>query len=219
MALLDELKLSDLGLQSRVDALLDAPAELLLPERLLLYALVRGLRPARCLEIGSHFGGSTTIIVGALDDVGAGVLVCVDPNPLVPVELWSGIAHRATMVRGHSPAALVEARADVDGDFDFVFIDGDHTRPGVVQDVEGVLDFAAPGAHLLFHDSHYFDVSAAIDDCVARHAGRLVDCGTLSTLSTEPIVAPDGRAARWGGFRMLRVARSRVARSNDEGGR
>ncbi len=211
MALLDDLKLSDLGLQSRIEALLDAPAELLLPERLLLYALVRGLRPERCLEIGSHFGGSTTIIAGALDDVGGGVLVCVDPSPLVPPEIWSRIAHRATMVRGYSPDALVEARATVDGDFEFVFIDGDHTRAGVVRDVEGVLDFVAPGAHLLFHDSHYWEVSAGIDDCVARHADRLVECGTLSTLSTEPIVAPDGKTARWGGFRMLRVAASHVA--------
>ena len=211
MALLDELKLSDLGLQSRVEALLDAPAELLLPERLLLYALVRGLRPERCLEIGSHFGGSTTIIAGALDDVGGGVLVCVDPSPLGTAR--DLVTDRAPRHDGSRllTGALVEARATVDGDFEFVFIDGDHTRAGVVCDVEGVLDFVAPGAHLLFHDSHYWEISAGIDDCVARHADRLVECGTLSTLSTEPIVAPDGKTARWGGFRMLRVAGSHVA--------
>ena len=42
----------------------------------------------------------------------------------------------------------------------------------------------------------------------AYNADRLVECGTLSTLSTKPIVAPDGKTARWGGFRMLRVAAS-----------
>src|SRR5690606_3463670 len=61
MSTLDYLKVTAPELPGRVQHLLDAPAELLLPERLLMYALVRGLRPVRCLEIGTHFGGSTTI--------------------------------------------------------------------------------------------------------------------------------------------------------------
>jgi predicted O-methyltransferase YrrM len=200
MVLLDQLKMADADLRDRMDTLLDAPAELLLPERVLLYALVRGLRPERCLEIGSHFGGSTTIIGAALDDGSDGRLVCVDPNPLVPAAVWETVAHRATMLRGYSPAILPAARAEAGGDFDFIFIDGDHSREGVVRDVDGVLDVAAPGAHLLFHDSHYFEVAAAIGDCLTRHSGVLVDCGTVSTMSTPEI---DG--ARWGGFRLLRV--------------
>lgn len=202
----EDLKLQDAGLSTRVSTILDAPAELLLPERLLIYSIVRGLRPRRCLEIGTHFGGSTTIIAAALDDVGEGKLVCVDPNPLVPAPVWAGVAHRATMIRGCSPAALVEAYTQAGGDFDFVFVDGDHTTAGVIRDVEGVLEVAAPGAHLLFHDSHYWEVEAAIDACVARHPGRLMDAGTLSVLSTAPIVAPDGTTSRWGGLRMLRVS-------------
>lgn len=206
MGILDQLKLTDSGLRGRVQQLLDAPAELLLPERLLMYSLVRGLRPERCLEIGTHFGGSTTITCAALDDVGSGRMVCVDPNPLVPADLWATLAHRATMIRGTSPSALPEAVAVAGGLFDFVFIDGDHTQGGVVRDVEGVLTVAAPGAHLLFHDSHYWEVRDAIDACVARYPGRLVDAGTLSALSTDPIPGPDGVAAQWGGFRLLRVA-------------
>jgi hypothetical protein len=46
MGTLDHLKLTDPGLPGRMQQLLDAPAELLLPERLLMYSLVRGLRPA-----------------------------------------------------------------------------------------------------------------------------------------------------------------------------
>ncbi len=210
MGTLDYLKVTAPELTGRVQHLLDAPAELLLPERLLMYALVRGLRPARCLEIGTHFGGSTTITCAALDDVGAGHLVCVDPNPLVPDQVWLGLAHRATMLRGNSPGALAEATAMAGGLFDFVFIDGDHTHAGVVRDVDGVLGVAAPGAHLLFHDSHYWEVRDAIDECVTRHAGRLIDGGTLSALATEPITAPDGSQACWGGFRLLRVAATRV---------
>lgn len=210
MGTLDYLKVTDPGLTDRVQHLLDAPAELLLPERLLMYSLVRGLRPRRCLEIGTHFGGSTTITCAALDDVGAGQVVCVDPNPLVPEDVWARLAHRATMLRGFSPDKLADAVAVAGGLFDFVFIDGDHTHAGVVRDVEGVLTVAAAGAHLLFHDSHYWEVRDAIDDCVMRYHGRLLDAGTLSALSTDPITAPDGSQARWGGFRLLRVATTPV---------
>jgi hypothetical protein len=210
MSTLDYLKVTAPELSGRMQHLLDAPAELLLPERLLMYALVRGLRPARCLEIGTHFGGSTTITCAALDDIGTGQLICVDPNPLVPAEVWAGLSHRATMLRGTSPEVLAQAVTVAGGPFDFVFIDGDHTQAGVVRDVEGVLQVAAPGAHLLFHDSHYWEVREAIDECLTRFAGRLLDAGTLSTQSTDPIAAPDGTEARWGGFRMLRVATAPV---------
>lgn len=213
MVNLDELKLTDLALAGRTETLLGAPAELLLPERLLLYALVRGLRPERALEIGTHFGGSTTITCAALDDIGSGRLICVDPNPVVPDAVWAGVQHRATMIRGWSPDALVEAYTVAGGEFDFVFIDGDHTHAGVVRDVEGVLEVAAPGAHLLFHDSHYWEVSNAIDECLVRWPRRLVDAGTLSAMSTPLIAAPDGTVSRWGGLRLLRVAP--VARGED----
>jgi cephalosporin hydroxylase len=206
MVNVDELKLQDGSLAGRMETLLGAPAELLLPERLLLYAIVRGIRPARCLEIGTHFGGSTTITCAALDDSGQGRVVCVDPNPLVPPAVWEKVAHRATLLRGSSPDALVEAYTEAGGPFDFAFIDGDHTHTGVVRDVEGVIEVAAPGAHLLFHDSHYWEVSNAIDECLSRWPERLIDAGTLSTLSTAPLTAPDGTVSRWGGLRLLRVA-------------
>jgi hypothetical protein len=210
MATPDQLQLNDSALHPRLDTLLRAPAELLLPERLLLYALVRGLRPVRCLEIGTHFGGSTTIIAAALDDAGAGTLICIDPHPLVPSGVWDTVSHRATMIAKPSPAAVDDALERAGGRFDFVFIDGDHSLAGVVRDVEAVIQAAASGAHLLFHDSHYWEVAAAIDSCLTRFAGSLVDCGTLSTLSTAPITGADGSTARWGGLRMLRTTAERL---------
>jgi predicted O-methyltransferase YrrM len=207
MATLEQCKMrQDPVLRARMDLLLDAPAMLLLPERILLYALVRGLRPRHCLEIGSHFGGSTVITVAALDDVGEGQLICIDPKPQIPAETWSTLTHRATMIVGTSPQALKEARQTAGGDFDFIFIDGDHKREPVIRDVEGVLDIAAPGAHLLFHDSHFWQVREALDACVAKYPGRLFDCGMLSAFGTGAVVTPEGITTRMGGLRMLRVA-------------
>lgn len=43
----------------------DAPVQQFMPERLLLYSLICGLRPERTLEIGTLYGGSTMIICAA----------------------------------------------------------------------------------------------------------------------------------------------------------
>jgi len=47
-------------------------------ERILLYVLVRHLRPAACLETGVYYGGNSAFMLAALDRNGTGRLVSVD---------------------------------------------------------------------------------------------------------------------------------------------
>jgi predicted O-methyltransferase YrrM len=172
-------------------------------ERVVLYSTVLGLRPTRSLEIGTHRGGSASIIVAALDDVGSGTLVCVDPNPLVVPELWAQLAHRASLIAGSSPDVLPEALKAAGGRFDFALIDGDHEEDGVVRDIEGVLPLLADEAHLLFHDAHLTTVEAGINRMLTQYRKHLVDGGMLSSERT-----PDERPGIcWGGLRMLRFSR------------
>ena len=56
------LELSELSAES-LERVLDADAELLGVERVLLYSLVFGLRPQRVLEIGTFKGGSADVMV------------------------------------------------------------------------------------------------------------------------------------------------------------
>jgi predicted O-methyltransferase YrrM len=193
---------------TRFGTIHDAPVHMLPPERVLLYALVFGLRPARCLEIGTLYGGSAMITVAALDDVGHGSLVCVDPNPQVTPEAWSGVAHRATLLQGSSPDILAEARRAAGGPFDLALIDGDHSHAGVVRDVMGVMDVLADGGHMLMHDAHYVEVRDGVDEVLHERATELIDCGMLSSAST-----PDAHSetVEWGGIRVLRLVASRNA--------
>ncbi len=178
-------------------------------ERVVLYSAVFGLRPRRCLEIGTHKGGSAAIIVAALDDIGEGTLACVDPNPLVAPEHWRQVAHRATLHAGGSPDVLPAARQAAGGPFDFALIDGDHEVEGVIRDVEGVLPLLSDTAYLLFHDAHFSPVREGIDRMLARHGRRLTDCGMLSAEQT-----PDGEnpGVSWGGLRMVKFCRTRARR-------
>jgi cephalosporin hydroxylase len=197
--------LEDGGITARMGTLLQAPALLLWPERLLLYALVTALRPARCLEIGTRLGGSAEIICSALEDVGTGRLVCIDPRAEVAAARWQALEPRATLIRRPSPGSLCEARRTAGAPFDFVFIDGDHTQAGVSADLEGVLGVTAPGATIVLHDAHYFGVAAAVTDVLGRRPLELIDCGLVSTSSTEPRIDRSGRTEVWAGLRMLRV--------------
>jgi SAM-dependent methyltransferase/predicted O-methyltransferase YrrM len=192
---------------SRFGVVYTTPAHMTAPERVLVYSLILGLRPARCLEIGTHKGGSALIIGAALDDLGGGTLVCVDPQPVVAPEHWAQIAHRATMIAGASPDILPQTVAAAGGPFDFALIDGDHEFPGVVRDIEGVLDVLAPTAYLLFHDANYYEVARAIDEMLCRHADRLVDCGMLSVQQTPEDRFVNGHRVVWGGLRLLRYHR------------
>lgn len=188
-------------------AVLDVDAEMLRPEKVLLYGLIFGLKPRRCLEIGTFRGGSAAVICAAMDDNGFGELVCVDPEPRIPPHVEERIAPRATIIKGGSPEVLAQARLAAGGELDFALIDGDHTKDGVRRDVEGALEHVAEGGYLLFHDCHFFEVAEAIDEALARHPRKLMDCGVLST-ARNPVEGEGshvgGRRVVWGGLRLLR---------------
>lgn len=188
-----------------------APVWMASSERLLLYALIYALRPARYLEVGSWKGGSALTVTAAMDAAGGpGAIVCVDPQPQFSDALFAQIQHRTAIVRGPSPDALPEAFAKAGGPFDFVLIDGDHSYLGAISDARGVMQYVADDAYLLVHDSHNPVVARAIDDFAAEYRDQVLDLGNLTR---EYIVQPiDGQPpARWFGLRLLKVDRRRSA--------
>lgn len=188
---------------SRFDVVHRAPVLMTIAERVVLYGLVVGLQPERCLEIGTCQGGSAMITVAALDDLGAGSLSCVDPNPLVKPEHWRAIAHRATLFQAPSPGILPIVTRAAGGKFDFALIDGDHSTAGVVRDTEGVLPHLENKAYLLFHDAYNSEVAEGIAIALRGPKNCLVNCGMVSTERT----VDSEHGVLWGGLQLLRVSR------------
>lgn len=201
-------------LAASMKTVLDVNAEMMEPERVLLYSLVFALKPSACLEIGTFRGGSSAIICKAMDDNGHGQLVCIDPDPRIPEDVWATIQHRTTLKQGASPEALAEASDFVSGGFDFALIDGDHGYQGALDDIEGVLNFLEDGAHIVLHDCHYYEVKNAIKDALERHPDNLIDCGIVSVTDNpqegEHAIV-DGNRVIWGGLYLLRFVRDSVA--------
>jgi predicted O-methyltransferase YrrM len=186
------------------EILYESPAQMVLPERMLLFALIYGLRPTLALEIGTAEGGSAMIICAAMDMAGCGKLVCVDPNPKIAPEHWSRIAHRTALVSGASSEVEVIRRAagGENVQFDFVLVDGDHAYQGVLNDIEIVSQFLHEGSYVLFHDAHFVEVKEAIDASLRQYP--FLDCGLLSLEAKQTETMHLGQQVRWGGLRLLR---------------
>lgn len=125
-----------------------------------IYRLVRGLGAATIAEIGRYEGGSTVLIAAAMDR-GATLwsydlhvkLMMTQLGPEIDAEVQRtleryGLHERVRLVVADSK--LVEPPI---GGCDLVFIDGDHTYPGVRGDYENWRRALRPGGHLLFHDA------------------------------------------------------------------
>ncbi len=187
----------------RVGMIYASPTDMSIDERLFLYALIRGIRPERVLEIGTRHGGSAAIMACAMEDVGSGKIVCVDPALSIKVnrDLFHGRVH---FLEKPSPEAIPEAEAIAGGPFDFALIDGIHVYEQAKKDFEAAMRHMAPRGYLLFHDAFNFGVNEAIKE-VLEGDNRLHDCGYLcATPSTT-----EDFSAYWG-LRLVRFDPARV---------
>jgi len=112
-----------------------------------LYAMVRDLKPARVLELGS--GYSTLVIQGALSESSRHEVVDPVPSPLL-----ERVADRVE-VHAHSAATLSERKLEALEGGDILFVDTSHAvRPGgeVIRIVLELLPALRRGVVVHFHD-------------------------------------------------------------------
>ncbi len=187
-------------------------------ERLMTFALVCGLRPQRILEIGRARGGSTILFASALQHMGTGTLVSVDPNVHAEHTIQPALRARlAATGQVHfldefSPYANGKAVAAANGLFDFVFIDADHSYEAVLRDITGALPFMNVGGYLLLHDDHYTAVADAVAEAIAT-TRVLDDCGSLIKEKHTELehIEYKGKPSYYRGLRLLRYVAEKPA--------
>ena len=130
----------------------------------LLYGLVRSMKPAVCVEIGSARGKSACYIGMALKENGRGKLYAIDPHTLTA---WNddestdtfgilksnisalGLDAQISIMRSTSEEASINWVLPID----LIFIDGDHSYDGVKRDWELFLPYINPFGVVVFHDT------------------------------------------------------------------
>jgi len=183
----------------RGDLVMKVPAQLEVRERVYLYATVFALAPERSLEIGVAQGGSSLLIHAALSDLSHGRLVSIDPCPELSFD-WRILADRATLLVGESPRDLARAMHLAGGTFEFVFLDANHSREPVRNDLRGLVEVVAPGGLILCHDAFHDGVARGIADALELGL-PFRDAGIVSR--TRNVGREDGRRESYGGLRLL----------------
>jgi len=144
----------------------------------LYYGLVRTLRPAHAVVIGSGFGFSVVCLALGLNDNGAGALSFVDPSysllkhgPLQTVggtSQWDepakvrahfarfGVAERVEHFRMTSREFFEGCEARDLPPIDIAFIDGNHSFEDVRYDFIAAMRHMRRGSFLLLHDTNIY---------------------------------------------------------------
>ncbi len=147
-----------------------------------LASLIERFKVTTVLEIGTCYGLSAGWFAQRVERV-----VCVDrwdeiPEADVPADIYDiflrnmlklGVRDKIVAVRGDSHLA---ATAEILGMFDLVYLDGDHTETGCLQDIE----MYGHKARAILCGDDYGDldtpglrgVTAAIDSIEHQHVGR-----------------------------------------------
>jgi cephalosporin hydroxylase len=189
------------GTPERLGVIYRQPSDMCTSDRVMLYALIRGLRPTRVLEIGVRWGGGARIIAAALEDANeSGRAVGIDPEPeafrVSPRELFG----RYELLRGSSPEAIPEAVAKLGGQLDLAIIDAMHTHRHALADFRGVVPYMAAGGHVLLHDTFHQGIDRAVAEMLTENPD-FVDCGFLTRhpdISDAPVAYQGLRLIRLG---------------------
>jgi len=139
-------------------------------------------------EIGSYFGASTGFLAAAAS-LKRGTLHCVDvwdnramgrePAGDTFAEFTRNTARFFSHLVVHRGEADAMA-AQVPGDLDLLFIDGDHSYAAVQADLANYGPKLKPGGVLLLHDFTYPEVQRATSEFLAR--GPWLDAGLVHSL-------------------------------------
>jgi predicted O-methyltransferase YrrM len=160
-------------------------------ERLLLYRLVRRNKKVRIiLEVGSYLGASTTVLAaGLIDSRRNGCVHCVDTwkNEAMTEGLrdtWHDFLRNTgryrTTIKPHRGRSDEIAQTFGES-IDFLFIDGDHSYAGCLNDIRSWIGKVRSGGTVVFHDYSWAEgVRTAVEEEVLN--GKVVSCAVVDTI-------------------------------------
>ena len=136
-----------------------------------LYALVRALRPASVMELGTWHGASATHLLQGIKDNKYGGLICVDSRAygdieiggMIPSDLKSLALIHQTRIEQFLPRALQEGWT-----YDLIFEDGMHDAEQVEFVWRHAEQLLAPGGVIVSHDACHKTAGPVVREGLAR---------------------------------------------------
>jgi predicted O-methyltransferase YrrM len=185
------------GSRENLAVVFSEPHDMSIGDRIVLYSLVRGLKPRGYLEIGVRWGGSARIVATAMEANGFGYAVGLDPNLTAFRPSRAELHGRYQLVQGFSPEDTGTAAAKLDTPLEMIFIDAVHTYSAVKADLAGALPYLAEGGYILLHDAFHQGIDAATKEFLADHP----NFHDLGIVSRNAVV---GDPVSYNGLRLMR---------------
>jgi len=193
-----------MGTPERLGIIFNAPTHLSTSARMIIYAIVRGTRPERALEIGTALGGSAAIIAAAMEDNGVGKIIGIDPLRRVDPALRRYFG-RFKLIQRVAPDGIEEAAQLAGGTFDLVFYDGPNIHAATSSIIAAILPYLSERAFLIVDNGLHYGVHQALSDAI-ENDDRLHDCGFVcGKLGTHD------RHAAYNGLRLIRFESNNVS--------
>jgi predicted O-methyltransferase YrrM len=159
-------------------------------DRMLLYHLVRSMRPENVLEIGTYFGAGSEVMTRGLWENGKGTLHTIDPfGPIRGPALigrWNEALQRHVRFYPWSSMELFQRLAEQQTPIDMAFIDGNHDFEFALFDLQSAARFMSPGGVVVMDDANQSGPFWASKVFLEQNPGwsELGDC--LSKAETDP---------------------------------
>lgn len=123
-------------------------------QREFINGVIRKFRPKKILEIGVAEGGSSIIILNAIQDIKNSHLYSIDlsTNEMIGfcvINEFPQLSKRWSLYKGNVAAKFLE---EIGSEIDMALIDSSHYEPGEILDFLIILPFLKEGAVLVFHD-------------------------------------------------------------------
>lgn len=124
-------------------------------EKMLLYWLIRELKPKIVVETGTHRGLTALYMAHALYDNGEGHLITCDPNPE-----WYSQSNfgKFPELQEYITFQLIQGKYLDVKDIDFFFCDGFHGKQDVLEEIDHFLPLLSSRATIVFHDCWYGNI-------------------------------------------------------------
>lgn len=127
----------------------------------LLAGIVRATKPKVIIETGTYKGFSTLMIASALKRNEMGHLYTMDLNDWNVLEECRKfeLDPFVTFIKGDSRLVIREILPKIEK-IDFLWLDADHTKKSIVDELEAALPALRPGTLVAFHDTILFQEEA-----------------------------------------------------------
>ena len=163
--------------------------------KVFIYYLIKSIKAKSALEIGTYMAGTTKLISEAIGN--DGFVISLESNKereksiLKEIETWDTKSQENTkLIITTSNDFFNISKFYEKIWFDFIFVDGDHTYTGALNDLLNASRYAAPGAIIVVDDAVQTPVFSAVQDFLTLNKDWKEAGGIFNKVNTDNYLDP-----------------------------